>query len=148
MSWKQPADLSLKRRLPNPRAIQAIITCIPLREVTCVYLHFPLLPRDSMRMKQPSVRKRRRLAAFRTTGCREQPISAQGSLERVLQTASRSLPLARRFSRTKFAFTNPDWRAHRILDVQCIQRCWNSQLALLKLSVTFDFRDLRRDDGI
>ena len=32
------------------------------------------------------------LAVCRTTGCREQPISDQGWLERVLETASRSLP--------------------------------------------------------
>ena len=46
---------------------------------------------------------RDRLAVFRTTGCREQPISDQGGLERVLQTASQSLPLARRLSRTRLA---------------------------------------------
>ena len=44
---------------------------------------------------------RDRLAVCRTTGCREQPISDQGGLERVLQTASRSLPLARPRSRTR-----------------------------------------------
>jgi len=40
-------------------------------------------------------RKRRRLAVFRTTGCREQPISAQGWLERVLNTANRFRFMAR-----------------------------------------------------
>ena len=52
---------------------------------------------------------RDRLAVCRTTGCREQPISDQGGLERVLQTASRSLPLARRFSQIGFT---PEGRAH------------------------------------
>ncbi len=33
------------------------------------------------------------LAVCRTIGCREQPISAQGCLERVLQTATQPLPL-------------------------------------------------------
>jgi len=36
-----------------------------------------------------SVGKRRRLAVFRTTNCREQLISAHGRLERVLKAANR-----------------------------------------------------------
>ncbi len=89
----------------------------------------PLIRQYSMRMMQPSVGKRRRLAAFRTINCREQLISAQGCLERVLKAANRLRLMARRFSRTRFIFTISDWRAYRILDVQGIQRYWNSQLA-------------------
>ncbi len=92
--------------------------------------HLPLIRQDSMRVKRPSVGKRRRLAAFRTINCREQLISAQGRLERVLKAANRLRFMARRFSRTRFAFTNPDWRAHRLFDVQGVQRCWNSQPVL------------------
>ena len=82
-------------------------------------------------MKQPSSGKRRRLAAFRTIICREQMMSAQGCLERVLKAANRLSFMAQRFSRTRLGLTNSDWRAHRLFDVQCLQRCWNSQPAKL-----------------
>jgi hypothetical protein len=39
------------------------------------------------------------------SGCREQPISAQGCLERVLQVGTRSLPLALLNSRARLAPT-------------------------------------------
>jgi hypothetical protein len=58
-----------------------------LLSVLCMILTISLSGRD-------------RLAVCRTTDCREQPISAQGWLERVLETASRSLPLARPQQRT------------------------------------------------
>ena len=90
--------------------------------------HLPLVIQVNMQVTQPSVGKRRRLAAFRTTNCREQLISAHGRLERVLKAANRLRFIARRFSLRRFVLTNSDWRAYRILDVQCIQRCWNSQL--------------------
>ncbi len=65
--------------------------------------HLPLMRQDSVRVKQPSVGKRRRLAVFRTTNCREQLISAQGRLERVLKAANRLRFMARRLPRTRFA---------------------------------------------
>jgi len=43
----------------------------------------------------------------------------------VLQTANRSLPLARRFSRTRFA---PERCGHEGLLTSCKQRSWKSQL--------------------
>ena len=63
---------------------------------------------------------RDRLAVFRTTGCREQPISAHGRLERVLQSASRSLPLARPQSPTRHS---PTRRVHEGLNAWCKQHC-------------------------
>ena len=75
--------------------------CLPVR-----IWHLAQILHDSMRMKQPSVRKRRWLAVFRTINCREQLISAQGWLERVLKTANRLRLMARRFSRTMFAPAN------------------------------------------
>ena len=74
--------------------------CLPART-----RHLPQIHHDSMRMKQPNVRKRKRLALFRTTGCREQPISAQGWLERVLKRAKRFRLMARPISRTRFVPT-------------------------------------------
>ena len=88
-----------------------------------------LLPQalqDIMRMTQLSVGKRKRLALFRTTNCREQLISDQGWLERVLKRAKRFRLIALRFSQTRFVHTNSGRCAHRILDFQGIQRCWNS----------------------
>ena len=85
----------------------------------------PQALQDSMQMTQPSVRKRRRLAVFRTINCREQLISAQGCLERVLKTANRLRLMARRFSRTRF---HPTRRGNEGLVTCCKQRSWNSQL--------------------
>jgi len=90
----------------------------------------PACTLDSMRMTQPSVGKRKRLALFRTINCREQLISAHGRLERVLKRAKRFRLMARHISRKRFAPTIPDRHAHRPFDVQCLQRCWNSQLII------------------
>ena len=81
-------------------------------------------------MKQPDVGKRRQLAVFGTIICREQMMSAQGCLERVLKAANCLRLMARCFSRVRFAPANHDWRVHRILEVQGIQGCWNSEQAL------------------
>ena len=96
--------------------------CLPART-----RHLPLIRQDNIRITQPSVGKRRRLAVFGTINCREQLISAHGCLERVPKAANRLRLMTRRFSRLRFVLTNSDWRAHRILDVQGIQRSWNSQ---------------------
>ena len=71
--------------------------CLPART-----RYLPLVRQESIRMKQPSFGKRRRFAAFRTTICREQMMSDQGWLERVLKAANRLRLMARRFSQTMF----------------------------------------------
>ena len=98
--------------------------------------HLLRVRQDSMRMRQPSVRKRKCLALFGTIGCRAQPISAQGCLERVPKRAKRFRLVARHYSLTRFVLTNSDWRAHRILDVMGTHRCWNSPLAAGACSLT------------
>ena len=90
--------------------------------------HLPLISQDNMPMKQPSVGKRKCLALFGTIGCREQPISAHGRLERVLKRAKRFRLMAQLFLRTRYTPVNPNRHVHGIQDVQCLQRCWNSQL--------------------
>jgi len=75
--------------------------CLPART-----WHLPLVLQDSKRITQPSVGKRRWLAAFRTTNCREQLISAHGCLERVLKAANHLRFMARRFIRTRLVLTN------------------------------------------
>jgi len=101
LSCKQLADPSLKGQLPKSCAIHIITTCLPVQKVPGVCSQgtrpLPQAHQDSMRMTQPSVGKRRRLAVFRTINCREQLISAHGRLERVLKAANRLRLMARRF---------------------------------------------------
>ncbi len=78
-------------------------------------------------MTQPSVWKRRRLAVFRTINCREQLLSAQGSLERVLKTAKRLRYLAQHQIPVSFALTHPHERTHGKLYIVRIHRYGISQ---------------------